>query len=108
MINIFKLSHEVDLTFEVIIKLLYSTGIRISEALNIELDNVNLKDNQIYIINGKNNVSRIIIMSDSMNNKLKEYINSKVYFDTKYLFSSNGEKYGYEKFRYNYIRFYII
>lgn len=102
ILNIFKLSSNVDLTFEVIIKLLYSTGLRVSEALNIELDNVNLKNNQIYIINGKNNVSRIVVMSDSMNDKLKEYINSKTYFDTKYLFSSKGNKYGYNKFKYNY------
>jgi len=100
--KIFELSTNVDLTFEVIIKLLYSTGLRISEVLNIEIDNVNLKNNQIYIINGKNNVSRIIVMSDSMNNKLKEYINSKTYFDTKYLFSSKGNKYGYQKVKYNY------
>lgn len=102
MIKIFELSTNVDLTFEVIIKLLYSTGLRISEALDIELDNVNLKNNQIYIINGKNNVSRIIVMSDSMSDKLKEYINSKAYFDTKYLFSSKGNKYGYNKVKYNY------
>lgn len=100
--KIFELSTNVDLTFEVIIKLLYSTGLRISEVLNIEIDNVNLKNNQIYIINGKNNVSRIIVMSDSMSDKLKEYINSKTYFDTKYLFSSKGNKYGYNKFKYNY------
>lgn len=104
IINIFKLSANVDLTFEVIIKLLYSTGIRISEALNIKFDNVNLKDNQIYVFNSKNNVSRIIVMSDSMNTKLKEYINSKLYLNTNYLFSSNGEKYSYEKFRYNYTK----
>lgn len=102
MTKIFELSTNVDLTFEVIIKLLYSTGLRVSEALNIELDNVNLKNNQIYLINGKNNVSRIIVMSDSMSDKLKEYINSKIYFDTKYLFSSKGNKYGYNKFKYNY------
>lgn len=102
IIKIFELSSNIDLTFEVIIKLLYSTGLRISEALNIELDNVNLKNNQIYIINGKNNVSRIIVMSDSMSDKLKEYINSKAYFNNKYLFSSKGNKYGYNKFKYNY------
>ena len=102
IVNIFKLSTNIDLTFEVIIKLLYSTGLRISEALNIELDNVNLKNNQISIINSKNNVSRIIVMSDSMSNILKEYLNSKIYFDTKYLFSNNGNKYGYYKFRYHF------
>lgn len=102
IINIFNLATDVDLTFEVIIKLLYSTGLRISEALNIELDNVNLKNNQISIINSKNNVSRIIVMSNSMNDKLKEYIDSKIYFDTKYLFSFKGNKYGYFKVRYHY------
>lgn len=102
MIKIFELSANIDLTFEVIIKLLYSTGLRISEALNIELDNVILKKNQIYIINGKNNVSRIIVISDSMSDKLKEYIKSKTYFDTKYLFSSKGKKYSYHKVKYNY------
>ena len=104
IINIFKLSANVDLTFEVIIKLLYSTGLRISEALNIEIYNVNLKNNQISIINSKNNVSRIIVMSNSMSNKLKEYIDSKIYFDTKYLFSSKGRKYSYKRVRINYCK----
>lgn len=104
IVNIFKLSSNIDLTFEVIIKLLYSTGLRISEALNIEIDNVNLKNNQISIINSKNNVSRIIVMSNSMSNKLKEYIDSKIYFDTKYLFSSKGRKYSYKKVRVNYCK----
>ena len=104
IVNIFKLSSNIDLTFEVIIKLLYSTGLRISEALNIEIDNVNLKNNQISIINGKNNVSRIIVMSNSMGNKLKEYIDSKIYFDTKYLFSSKGRKYSYKRVRVNYCK----
>lgn len=104
IVNIFKLSSNIDLTFEVIIKLLYSTGLRISEALNIEIDNVNLKNNQISIINSKNNVSRIIVMSNSMSNKLKEYIDSKIYFDTKYLFSSKGRKYSYKRVRVNYCK----
>ena len=37
-----------------------------------------------------------------MNDTLKEYINSKIYFDTKYLFSYKGNKYGYYKFRYHF------
>lgn len=104
IVNIFKLSANVDFTFEVIIKLLYSTGLRISEALNIEIDNVNLRNNQISIINSKNNVSRIIVMSNSMSNKLKEYIDSKMCFDTKYLFSSKGRKYSYKRVRVNYCK----
>ena len=104
IVNIFKLSSNIDLTFEVIIKLLYSTGLRISEALNIEIYNVNLKNNQISIINSKNNVSRIIVMSNSMSNKLKEYIDSKIYFDTKYIFSSKGRKYSYKRVRINYCK----
>ena len=104
IVDIFKLSADVDITFEVIVKMLYSTGLRISEALSIEIDNVNLNNGQINIINGKNNVSRIIVLSDSMNDKLKEYINSKIYFDTKYLFSSKGKKYSYKKVRINYCK----
>lgn len=100
--QIFMLSSDIDITFGILIKLLYSTGLRISEALNIELDNVSLKDNQIYIINSKNNVSRIIVMSDSMNNELRNYINSKIYFGTKYLFSSKDKKYSYSKVRHNF------
>jgi len=104
IVKIFNLSTNVDETFEVIIKLLYSTGLRISEALNIEIDNVNLKNNQIFIINSKNNVSRIIVTSDSMNDQLKKYINSKIYFNTKYLFSFKGRKYSYNRFRVNYCK----
>lgn len=71
IVDIFKLSADVDITFEVIVKMLYSTGLRISEALSIEIDNVDLNNGQINIINGKNNASRIIVLSTSMNDKLK-------------------------------------
>lgn len=97
--RIFNLLPNFEFVFEIITKLLYSTGLRISETLDIELSNVDLNNNKLTVINSKNNVSRIILLSDSMNNLLKEYINSKTYFDTKYLFSNNGKKYSYQRFR---------
>ena len=68
---------------KLIIELLYSTGIRVSELINIKIKDIKIKENQINIL-GKGNKERIVLFG----NKAKESI--KIYLDKyKDLFKGN-------------------
>ena len=68
-----------------ILELFYSTGVRISELVNIKLKNIDLQESIIFII-GKGNKERIVMIGEQANNVLVNYlplINKK---GSKYLF----------------------
>ena len=54
-------------------RMLYGCGLRISEALNLKLPDVNLDEGTLTILNGKNNKSRIIPMAESLKLRSIEY-----------------------------------
>ena len=56
-----------------IIELLYSTGIRVSELVNIKLDDINIHDNTIKIL-GKGNKERIVLFGEYAKEILIKYI----------------------------------
>ena len=61
------------LRIQVILEILYSTGLRISELLNIKINQVaNIKD-KLYI-NGKGNKQRLVIFNKNALDLLKNWI----------------------------------
>ena len=78
-----------------IIELLYSTGIRVSELINIKLSDINFYNNEIKIL-GKGSKERIVIFNETCREALDKFINDgrkKIYKkDNKYLFigKNNG------------------
>jgi len=58
----------------VLLRLLYSTGMRISEALAIRLCDVDINRGAISLLDGKNHVGRVVIVSVSMRHVLDKYI----------------------------------
>lgn len=58
------------LIFPALLRVLYCCGLRLGEALNLKTGDVDLDSGVIIIYNGKNKVTRLIPMSDS----LKEYL----------------------------------
>ena len=54
-------------------RLLYSTGLRISEALSLSCRDVNLKEGYLIVRNSKNGLDRMVPISDTMANVCKEY-----------------------------------
>lgn len=79
-----------------ILELLYSTGIRVSELVNIKLKNINFSDKQIKIL-GKGNKERYVLYGDVCLQKLTNYLNnSRRQFNTKnseyLLLGKNGTK----------------
>ena len=57
----------------VILEVLYSTGIRVSELINIRLKDINFKDKKILIL-GKGNKERYVLYGEVLKNLLDEYL----------------------------------
>ena len=57
-----------------LVRLLYSTGLRISEALSLRNDDVNLHESYIIIRKGKNGNERIVPLEDTMKAVLLQYL----------------------------------
>lgn len=69
----FKHHKELKLFYQTFFRLLYTTGLRLGEALNLKVDDVDLDNNIITIHSGKGNVSRLVPFKDSLAAWLKEY-----------------------------------
>lgn len=77
-----------------VIQTLYFTGLRISEALNLTLDDVNFDKNFIHVVNGKGGKDRIIPLNQKLKILLQDYqdnvrpdVQTNLFFCTK---SSEG------------------
>jgi site-specific recombinase XerD len=57
-----------------VVKTLYYTGLRISECLNLTLNNVDLENKVIYVVNGKGGKDRQIPISDTLHRHLSDYL----------------------------------
>jgi len=83
-----------DVTLPIIIRLLYSSGLRINEALSLQIKDLNCEDKSILISESKNFKSRVVPLSDSMYEVLINYI-TRVNFknENELIFQSiNGNK----------------
>ncbi|MBT4387646.1 tyrosine-type recombinase/integrase [Candidatus Woesearchaeota archaeon] len=75
-----------------VIKLLYSSGIRLSELINLKKQDIDFDQNTILIKSGKGNKDRITIFANSIKIDLLKYF-SNTEFKTKYLFEGRSGKY---------------
>lgn len=60
----------------VLFRFLYGTGARLSEALNLTIGDVNLKEGIVTIRHAKNNKDRLIPMAQGLINRMRTYIES--------------------------------
>ncbi len=60
-----------------VLRLLYSTGVRISEALSIKNEDVHLDEHYILLRKTKNGTERIVPICESLHNVLAEYISCR-------------------------------
>ena len=79
-----------------IIRVLYATGLRVSELVNIKLDDININERTIIVL-GKGNKERIVVFGYNTKDALIDYIdNGRYKIDTKnseYLFlNKDGNK----------------
>lgn len=80
--------------YPVIFRTLYCTGMRISEALDLRMKDVNLKENTIHIVNPKNHKDRILPISKSLAQYLIWYSEKihPVYHDNDYFFMTSNSR----------------
>lgn len=94
-----------------ILDILYSTGIRLSELINLKLEDIDFQKYQIKVL-GKRNKERIIPFSKGINNLILNYITLKNnYFSNRitdsYLFLSKTGKKAYPKLIYRVVNNYL-
>lgn len=70
-----------------IVTIMAYAGLRISEVLNLKMDDVDLIGKEIKIINSKENKSRIVFINDKIIEAVREYLKVRNK-DSKYLFLS--------------------
>ncbi len=73
-----------------IIELLYSTGLRLSECINLKYSDLDIKENIGWVRKGKGSKDRIFIISDTFKNDLIIYKEKKG--ASEYIFTVNGRK----------------
>ena len=65
------------LKHKLLIELLYSSGIRVGECVNLKLENINLDERITFIKKGKGNKDRYTITSRRFIEDLREYLNTR-------------------------------
>lgn len=76
------------LFYQTLLRLLYATGMRISEALSLKIHDINLNKGIITVHAGKGHVSRLIPVSSSMLQWLKAYYSQYGKYHKEYFFES--------------------
>lgn len=67
------------------LELLYATGLRVSELVNLKFDNINIEEKFVRII-GKGNKERLIPFTDKAQMYLKIYLNNRQKSKSDYVF----------------------
>ena len=82
----------INLKHRTIVCLMYSVGLRVSEVINLELKDIDSKNNKINIRNAKGRVDRIVMLDDSILELMRRYWEQ--YKTKKYLIEgSKGDIY---------------
>ena len=78
--------------YPALFRLLYSNGLRISEALNLKISQISLENQWIYIEQAKENITRKLPLSNSMKIVLDQYYSKVSIKKQVYLFEINNSK----------------
>ena len=71
-----------------IIKFLYSTGLRVSELVHLKLNNLNLKTGESWVRSGKGNKDRLVKLGENVIRHLMDYKESRYNKGSDYVFDS--------------------
>ena len=74
-----------------IINLLYSTGLRLSELTNLKCSDYNQSEN-IFKVKGKGNKERIVIFSNKSKQLLDDYLKERLMYDGEFLLINKNHK----------------
>lgn len=76
LLNVIPDQNPIDLRDRAIIELLFSSGLRVSELVNLNRDSINLNRRE-FMVRGKGNKDRPIFISHSAANHLQNYLNTR-------------------------------
>jgi integrase/recombinase XerC len=91
---------------KLIVELLYATGMRLSEMINLKRVNVDLGGSQLKVL-GKRNKERIIPFNDRLRKQIEVYLKQDEVKTAEYLFVTKNGKKLYEKFVYRVVHRYL-
>lgn len=93
--------------YPVLVRLLLSSGLRISEALALDIGDFDMDVGTIAVVNSKNGVSRTVPLSEGMSSRLSRYVRD-VERDAGPLFMSpyTGAAYSYDGVHYMFEKLY--
>jgi len=60
-----------------LLEFIYATGVRVSEAVEMRVESVNLADRTAFVRRGKGGKDRLVIMSEHVARELQEYLNKR-------------------------------
>ena len=91
-----------------ILEMFYSTGMRLSELMNLTISQINNYANTIKVL-GKRNKERVIPFTLSLKNLIAEYLmeKEKSGLDNEYLFVTEKNERIYEKLIYRIVKHYL-
>jgi integrase/recombinase XerD len=75
-----------NLKSRLIISLLYSSGLRVSEIVKLKVNDLNLDENTGWVRSGKGSKDRIFTLSDNLKEEIREYLSGK---NNEYVFSKD-------------------
>lgn len=81
-----------NLKHKLIIKFLYSSGLRLQELINLKRKDIDFDRNLLYVQKGKGKKDRITIISESLKLDLLKYYSQNT-FKTEYIFEGRKGKY---------------
>lgn len=99
-----KVGRRTKITLPVFFRLLYSTGMRTSEARLLRSENVDLESGTLLVVEGKGRHERLVAMHESMTALMPEYdVRASALYPERVYFFPNGER-GEEPLRSNWVQ----
>ena len=84
------------IVYPMLFRMLYGCGLRINEALGLKMEHVDIKLGIIRLDATKNNIQRLMPMSESLHNYCKKYVKQMAFsssYDAYYYPTRNGNQY---------------
>lgn len=107
--NLFEASNRIEISHRrmnsvifsipILLRFLYSTGLRIGEALSLNNEDINLSDNFLVVKDSKNGKERLVPLSETLSLSCKKYLKYKeklpinIFADSPFFISLNGARY---------------
>jgi len=84
----------IDKVFPVLFRVLYGCGLRISEALSLKLKDIDIEKGTLTIYHGKNDKSRLVVMSPTLKDIFTDYMETVLKNNTpdEYVFARRSGK----------------